>query len=320
MKKIILTNLIVVIILFAVLEFVSYLLIKYDAKEYMDNCNKAVINAGGGKTELLTQRYGYVKIFDQKNYTDYRKTYIGNKKAPILFFGCSYMYGARLKEEETLSYKIYQKTGRTTVNRAIPGGSIINTIYDLKDDNFYKYLKQNNIKTPEYIIYIFINDHLKRISNPYRGSVAPKSNIHYEINMVYSFKDGKLINKTPKKVFLPFYGLYIKKAWHYFYADKFSKESQFDRMIKLLKAAKNITDNQFPNSKFVIIWYKDGGHVLMDKNAIKNLHDYGFIVLDAEDLAGHELDSDTWRAEDKEHPSGKAFDDVADGLIKKLKL
>ena len=47
-KKIILTNLIVVIILFAVLEFVSYLLIKYDAKEYMDNCNKAVINAGGG--------------------------------------------------------------------------------------------------------------------------------------------------------------------------------------------------------------------------------------------------------------------------------
>ena len=319
MKKIILINLTVVIILFIILEFISYLLIKYDAKEYMDNCNMAARKKGANAV-LLTQRYGPVRIFNQKDYTDYRKTNIGNKKSPIIFFGCSYMYGSLLKEEETLPYKIYEKTGRTTVNRAIPGGSIINTVYDLKDKNFYNYLKQNNIKNPQYIVYLFINDHFKRISNPYKGTVSHADNVFYEINMIYKFKDGKLIDKTPSKFIVPFYGLYTKKAWHYFYADKFSKETRFERMLKLLKAAKDITDKHFPNSKFVIIDYQDGGHFPMNKDFIKDLRDYGFIVLNAEDLAGHELNSEIWRAEDKEHPSANAVNDVADGLIKTLKL
>ena len=91
-------------------------------------------------------------------------------------------------------------------------------------------------------------------------------------------------------------------------------------MLKLLKAAKDITDKHFPNSKFVIIDYQDGGHFPMNKDFIKDLRDYGFIVLNAEDLAGHELNSEIWRAEDKEHPSANAVNDVADGLIKTLKL
>ncbi len=319
MKKIILINLVVVVILFIILEFISYLLIKYDSKEYMDNGNRAAREKGSNSV-LLTQRYGPVRVFNQKDYTNYRKTNIGKKKSPIIFFGCSYMYGALLEEEESLPYRIYEKTGRTTVNRAIPSGSIINTIYDLKDSNFYNHLKQNNITNPQYIVYLFINDHLKSISNLYKGSVSLTDNVCYEINMIYSFKDGELIAKTPSKFALPFYGLYTKKAWHYFYADKFLKDTQYERMLKLLKAAKDITDKKFPNSKFVIIDYQDGGHIPMTSEFIKDLQNYGFIVLNAEDLAGHELNSEIWRAEDKEHPSAKALNDVADGLIRTLKL
>ena len=66
--------------------------------------------------------------------------------------------------------------------------------------------------------------------------------------------------------------------------------------------------------------YKDSRRLLMSDYMIKKLQDSGFIIFDAEKLAGHELVSDEWRSFDKEHPNEKAFQDVAKGLIKELKL
>ena len=58
----------------------------------------------------------------------------------------------------------------------------------------------------------------------------------------------------------------------------------------------------------------------MQKELKQSLIKNGFVIYDAEELAGHELNSDKWRGEDKEHPSAAAIEDVANGLIKELNL
>lgn len=58
----------------------------------------------------------------------------------------------------------------------------------------------------------------------------------------------------------------------------------------------------------------------MSEKLKRNLENEGISVLNAEDLAGHELVSDEWRTIDKEHPNGKAFEDITKGLVKELNL
>ena len=231
MKKILLINLIVCLIIFAILEFISYLLLKNNIKDFLNNFNKS---SNEMNKPTLTLRYCPVKIYNQKKSVNLRNIKIGNSyKKPIIFFGCSYMNGATLEENQTLSYIISEKTGRSTVNRGIPAGSINNSIFDLRDDDFYKLLKSNNIKNPEYIVYMFINDHLKRISIPYLGYVTPSDKHVYEIVIRYKFRNGKLIENKPSKILLPFYTLYTTKAYYYLYANKFKKNSSEDNMINL---------------------------------------------------------------------------------------
>lgn len=315
--KILLINLLVFFILFGILEFISYLYLRADAKTYMDDFNKA---AKAEKRPAMTQKYGIIKIADQKDYDEWRNVNIGDKNKPsVLFFGCSYMYGSSLPEEETLPYIVYQKTGRTTVNRAIPGGCIMNMFHDLKDNSFVEKVKKE-LPQPDYIVYLWINDHLNRICNIYRGSVRSEDNPYYFINTKWVEENGELKEIYPSKWTLPFYGLYCVKAYHFFYAQKFAFEKKEEKMLRYFLMAKNSCKENFPNAKFVVIEYKDGGHCLMTDTLKQSLDKEGITVLNAENLAGHELDSDEWRASDKEHPSGKAFNDVANGLIRALNL
>ena len=315
MKKIILVNLAVLFGIFVILEIASYYFLKIDAESYVKPYNE---NAKKTGTELLTQSYAPVEVFNQ-NYFNFRPDLIGDKnKSSIIFFGCSYIYGFQLKENETLPYYIYKATNMTTINRGIPGGSILNTLYDLNNNKFYEQIKE--YPPPKYIVYMYINDHLLRIRNPYRGSVKTKTSKHYQINTEFKIENGEIIEKVPNKFKLFWYSLYTTKAYHYFYSQNFKKQEESEAFFDLMYQAKRITDQKFPNSKFVILLYKDGSHFSMDNNLVKRFKDNGFIVLDTEKLAGHELESDKWRTGDKEHPNAKAFENISKGLIEELDL
>lgn len=318
MKKIILVNLLVTLFLFGILEFASYLYLRHDAGKYLEDIKRM---AKETNTPMPTQRYARVQIFNQENIENYMRevnkcSNCTTKKRSIIFFGCSYTYGTTLDNKETFPAIITQKTGRTTINRGIQGGSITNTLYDLKHENLYKRIED----IPEYIVYIYINDHLNRISNPYKNSFTSSHNPLYELNISYEKKNNELIEKKPNQLLLPFYTLFTVKAWHYLYAENFSVIDKNEKLEMYFVEAKRITDEKFPNSKFIIIDWQDGGHVRMLPPVKENLEKDGFIVFDAEDLAGHELNSEKYRAIDKEHPSAAAFEDVAKGLIEKLNL
>ena len=316
MKKIILSNLLIFFFLFCIVELASYLYIKYNAKEYMDNYNKAAKEAN---LTLLTQRYAPIRIIDQDKFDNWRAIDYGDKDKPsILFFGCSYIYGFLNDQNETLPYYITERTGRTTVNRGVPGGCILNMFHDLRSETFYNQIK--DIPEPDYVIYMWINDHLNRIANPYTSTVTCVDCPFYEVKPDWEYKDGKLVEIPIQKWKLPFYALYCSKAWHYLYAEKFAFEDRNSKMLRYFITARNICKDKFPKAEFIIIEYKDGSFSYMRpelKNALKKEN---IRVFNAEDLAGHELENDKWRANDQEHPNGKAFSDIADGLIKQLKL
>jgi len=126
----------------------------------------------------------------------------------------------------------------------------------------------------------------------------------------------KLGKELYNKLFL--YSLYTTKAYYKF----ISRDSNNARgiFIDLLIESKKITDEKFPDSKFVILMYKDGSGQNLSRKMQRKLKNEGFIILDAEKLAGHELSSEEWRLPDKEHPNERALTDTAKGLIKELKL
>ena len=315
--KILLVNVLIVLFIFGCLEYVSYLFIKKDNESYMKPLNEYYKKIGA---PLLKISYAPVRIFNQSDYeSKYRPDYRGHKNFSILFFGCSYTYGSGVIEnEKTLPYITGNKSDVTAVNRGSSGASILNMLYDLTHPELYDRIK--NYPNPKYIIFTFISDHFNRISNPYRAAVMRSPKSFYYVYPDYITDNGEFKIKYPSKFRLFLYSLYTVKAWHYLYAQRFAHKTADDRMFELFLEAKKITDEKFPNSKFIIMLYKDGGRKNMPRALQKKLKKKGFIILDSEKLAGHELESGNWRALDKEHPNEAAYRDIAAGLIKELKL
>lgn len=222
-----------------------------------------------------------------------------------------------MDENETISYLVTKYTGRTTVNRGVPGGCIMNMFDDINSSDFLTQAK--SLPKPDYIIYLWINDHLNRISRFYESPCIRENENFYELYPEWSEKNGKLIKTFPPKWTYPFYSLFSVKAYHLFLSQNFA-EKKDEKMLRYFKMAKNQCKKDFPNARFVVIQYIDCSRKLMSEKLKRNLENEGISVLNAEDLAGHELVSDEWRTIDKEHPNGKAFEDITKGLVKELNL
>lgn len=172
MKKIILSNLLIFFFIFCIIEFASYLFIKIDTKDSIDNHNKT-------SKRQLTIRYAPIVNAEQE-YENHRKIDYGDKNKPsILFFGCSYIYGWYVDENETISYLVTKYTGRTTVNRGVPGGCIMNMFDDINSSDFLTQAK--SLPKPDYIIYLWINDHINRISRFYESPCIRENENFYEL-------------------------------------------------------------------------------------------------------------------------------------------
>ena len=313
--KIIFINILIFLVFFGLFELFCYFYVKHDVQSFMNNYNK---EAKAQNQSLMTVKYGQIKPISENKFTNFRKTNIGDKNKPsILFFGCSYIYGWFVDENETIPYLVTKYTGRTTVNRGVPGGCIMNMFDDLNSSEFLSQVK--TLPKPDYIIYLWINDHINRISRFYEAPCIRENEKIYEIYPEWTEKNGKLIKTFPPKWTFPFYSLFCVKAYHLFLSQNFA-EKKDEKMLRYFKMAKNQCEKDFPDAKFVIIQYVDYSRKLMSEELKQGLENESITVLNAEDLAGHELVNDKWRTSDKEHPNGKAFEDITKGLVKELKL
>lgn len=308
--KLIIVNILVLITFISCLELFMYNIEKARWLKVMNLQNK-VSKREGSKNELKP-KFLLMKKFDYEKYKrnfrpiNYSKN---SKKKPVIFFGCSYTQGAGLSNEQTLAYKVSKLTNRTTYNRGIGGTGTQFMLYQLKRNDFYKEIPQADA-----IIYTYISYHLGRL---YTYRISPWDD---DINLRYEYKNGELKEITPK--FVPLYSLFTTRVIQDYIVRNFyiDKNKNFELFFIIMKECLRLARIHYPNVKFVILLYLDPTHDQLNATQVKRFEDAGFIVVDAEKIVGHELRSDKYRIEDKDHPSEKAWDEVAPKLTKKLNL
>ncbi len=309
-SKIILVNLISVFLIYVFAEFIiyNYVILKaymlnsrvWPLKQYMLVCNK----------KYLDNKYtNFDKFYDTR--IEFRPVSEGNSnRKPLLVFGCSFAYGASLLPEQTFTHKLSEITQRTVYNRAYSGWSVQNMLYQLRRNDFY-----NQIKEPEYIIYVYLNSHIQRIH----------SEVWMTDNQVFYKKTPRGLEEN--KFFSaanPFYN-YIIKGVHWLYcknvfAENSAEKKLFQQSPSFLNLhfieSKKEAEKHWKDTKFVVLVYSE-----MGCEDWKALEKEGIKVVKVKDLTSENLDELKYKiSETDAHPSELAWDVITPSLIKLLNI
>ena len=233
---------------------------------------------------------------------------VNSKLKPILFMGCSFTYGDNLPEEETISAKTAKLTGRPVYNRAGRGWGLDQYLYLSRRNDFY-----TKIPEPEYIIYIYMCDHINRIS---KFKIQP---ISYEFQPKYKLKNNKLVEMKPK-----FYDRFLfVQVFQYRYNYIIKKITENELIEKYFTEAQAEFKKHWPNSKLVILLFPivhNKGP--LDKSFIWNdLRKKGFIVIDLTKYTNYQTDftSDEYLI-DGWHPNAKVWDIFLPEVLNELNI
>ena len=238
---------------------------------------------------------------------------INSKKQPIVLVGCSFTYGTGLENEQTFANKLQRYTKRKVYNRGRPCWGIQHTLYQLRNDTFFK-----EIKPPEYIIYVFIDDHIRRMYVDYFAYVSSVKYLKYQ---QYNGKLKQNISTVTPIDYLKVTMLY-KKAVDKYIQYKCSDE-KFELLELYLIESKKEVDRLYNGTKFVVIKYPSvdlHGFKPYETDRWKELENKGFIIIDFDKKLQDKLISKEYLAYDGIHPSEKAWDIIIPIITKKLNL
>ena len=238
---------------------------------------------------------------------------------PIVFLGCSYMYGHGIPLQDTLPYLVSENAHRKAYNYSICGANLILSIDYINSDSSAK----ENVKNADYAIYLYMFDHINRyLDNP---------DLYYE----YLFNPG-MIERQIIKIKL-FRVLFSKIR-----LIKVNREyPKTEYAISLLKSVyKNCISEMrklMPNAKIIFIVYdekillKDNNDIF-EKNAIRYMKDVmnsniwkelseeeGITVVFTKDIIGNTADKDYKLKADFAdwHPNGRAWKEFSPEFVKR---
>lgn len=309
MKKIIITNLILLLIIFLAIEGMSYFHLYSKYKNDIEAYNKIT-----KQKNIFPMKYQKVTTATKEDLINNLRNieYGDENKKPIILFGCSYVYGFGLEENQTFSYKLSQSTNRTVVNRGRSGTGLPFFYFQLSDDE----IKNKLPKNPEYIIYTLIPDHFPRLYR-YRNFVLTGDH-----TLKYKLSDDKLVIEEPK--IKPIHSLFSAIVFEeYLSGKKYAEDSaNFQLFKKLMDESVNIMKKDFPNTKFVILYYK--GPYDFNENIDNVVESYtktkGVTLINVhKEFPNIQKDKNCW-LEDNAHPSEHAWDLIVPMIIKKLNL
>lgn len=234
-------------------------------------------------------------------------------KPPILTIGCSFVYGTEINDNETLAYQLQKLTKRKVYNYGYQAQGVQHVVYKLQDSPVFK--EQNIV--PEYVIYVFITDHLNRMYLNHFTYDDPEKYIRYHV------KDNKLERDLAHIVPSD----YIKRT---LLARSFNKlmfkhksdKTKFDFLKLHLEKAQKAMLKINPNAKFVIVVYHPEAFMCEPfyTDRWKELEEEGFIVIRFDSDKYNYLLKDEYIAPDHVHPSGKAWQVLVPIIAEKLGL
>lgn len=236
------------------------------------------------------------------------------KKKPVVFFGCSYVYGYLLDKDQTLTYKIAANAKRPVYSRAFQGWGIQHMLYQVRQQKFY-----DQVQEPEYAIFLMMFDHFRRL---YSINLMSANMLNEERALRYKIKDDTLVEITDSNPFLnSAKRLYLINKLHQAYVkhiilreDNYDEYSRF--ALKHFIESKQEMEKHWKNTKYIVLYYND---FYNEDEFTKALEDNGFQVISLPALTNVDLEDEKYKITDG-HPSEEAFEIISQALIKELKL
>ena len=263
--------------------------------------------------------FSHMDLIDRKNlsYKIINSLPADKNKKPVIFMGCSFVYGIPLFENQTLPYKIAEITKRKVLNLAYPMEGIQHVLYKIQTADDFK----ENIKDAEYVIYLFMTDHLRRMYCNYFSLGDKSKYLKYK-----KTKNGlELVN--PDVVYFSdrIKNTYFTKRFSNFMYSIKSNNEKFDLLKLYLEECKKSIESKNPNCKMVVIVYNSKKSYIENifpfhTDRWKELEDEGFTVINLDTEEYDYLAEREYVAEDNLHPSAKAWATLAPIIAKKLDL
>lgn len=235
------------------------------------------------------------------------------KKPPIVLFGCSFTYGYKLNDDQTISHFLSEMSKRPVYNRGHNSWGLPHLVYQLSREDFYQ-----NVPEPEYLIYVF-SKHSIQMFYDYVFQLWDTN-----ICLRYKEKNGKLIRvENPPKFIQGSYLLKIfyRKLAENSYNCKFSDKDENLAVLHFV-TAKNEAQKHWKNTKYVVLFLDKITETEGFQDKLQSdLKKEGFVVLNAEDLTGFSDIPKKYRVQpDDPHPGEKYWQHLVPALIKKLNL
>ena len=307
MKKqniIVLFNIVIIFIVIFIAEYFVYYI--HNTQDYAENKIKT----------FFIKPYIYLPVFDFKNKYERFLNNEGNplifpdvlygksSEKPILILGCSFAWGIDLDNKDKFSNQLNKLTGRTIYNRAIPGSGLSQALYMLQ--------RGINIENPEYIIYVYMEDHIRRLFT--HCSFFGMSNIFYKYD-----KKGNI--KLKNDLDLLYWHSYILRNFHekvfinrHENASYTEEEENF--LADLFILANNEAKAQFPETKFIIFVYN--GDILI-KSISEKLKNNGIDkIIYLSELSDIDFGDNNYKLEDNYHPNALAWQIITPLFWEKL--
>ncbi len=236
---------------------------------------------------------------------------INSKQKSVIIFGCSFAYGLHLKPNQTFDYKLSKMVTRPVYNRSMFGWGVQHMLYQFKNEHFYQ-----EVKPPEYVIYVYISNHINRL---YYNLMQPVDSVEYLRYFKYktSLEQYKLNFFNTSSLYSFLNNLYVDKV--------IAKEENYDKNFDFLKMhfleSQKLMKKHYPKAKMVVLLYPSGdpNDKMLKSSRWKELEKEKIIILDANTLTGTSLDLNMYRLPDG-HPNPKAWDIITPALVKKLNL
>lgn len=299
--------LITVFCLLTLLELASY--ITYAIKWR----NELAVQWANGNHVILSYNYPWkFNPFAENSGWKERIFKKDSNKRPLAIVGCSFAEGSCLTYKQILGYKLSSITDRTVYQRGITATGLSYVYYQIINN-----LIEKQPREPEYIIYVFIFDHIHRLYQPHPGFWTSLINLRYE------YKNGQLQEVQYKYPIVN--AFYFTRLIQEYKTEKyFEKELQDFSLFKhIIAEMMRVSKQNYPNTKIVFLDYPQNNDdwTKLPPDIIKFIKDNGYIYIDANELTGKNLGDNEYKVEGEWiHPNEKAWDEVAPKLAKVLNL
>ena len=231
-----------------------------------------------------------------------------SEKNPIVLFGCSFTYGHKIPINSTFHEVLSQYTNRPIYDRSYHGFGVNQMLYQLKNEKLYQIIN----KKPDYIIYTYIPDHIRRLYMPCLYTIYQYRGAFYKLN-----KNKKELSLRKNSMLYDRFSI-VTFLYTKLFENQYKKDADSLLLTHFWEAKKEVNIHWGEDTKFIILKYFEDSVF----NAIQpELEKAGYIIIDRNDLVPFkEFDKNYCLSEIDSHPNAIVWNEITKKLQRVINL